>query len=256
MKSRTLLILLALLLVVNGLVFILLDNDGIVKKDKPSDFSKYFDKTSMLSTDSDLNESDDIYASPVDFEQLWKINPDIYAWIEIPGTSISYPILQNEDDSFYFQKDINKKFSTAGSIYTEGTYNEKDFNDPVTLIYGHNMSSGAMFGALQKAYSSKESLKEHEEIVIYLPDKELRYTVFSAVPFDNRHILYNHDFTNKRTFRLFFRDIMCVKSLEAVIPEDRYVDDEDKVIILSTCLASDDRNRYLVCAKLEKMFSK
>lgn len=30
---------------------------------------------------------------PINFQKLWEINPEIYAWIEIPGTKISYPIV-------------------------------------------------------------------------------------------------------------------------------------------------------------------
>ena len=32
---------------------------------------------------------------PVDFDSLHEVNPEIYAWIYIPGTDISYPVLQH-----------------------------------------------------------------------------------------------------------------------------------------------------------------
>ena len=32
---------------------------------------------------------------PVDFQKLQEMNPDIYAWIQIPGTKIDYPVLQH-----------------------------------------------------------------------------------------------------------------------------------------------------------------
>ena len=96
------------------------------------------------------------YVCPVDFEALWEINTDVYAWLDIPGTEISYPILQSdEDDDYYLQHNLKQESDSNGVIYTEGSYNGKDFDDPVTVIYGHNMSSGAMCGTLQSIYSSQ-----------------------------------------------------------------------------------------------------
>ncbi len=133
-----------------------------------------------------------VYESPVDFASLQEMNPDIYAWLYIPETDISYPILQSGDgdDEFYLNHDSTGKSSRDGSIFTQGAYNAKDFNDPVTLVYGHHMRSGAMFGNLQEIYSAQGGLKAHQAIVVYLPDRELRYQVFAAVPHDMRHILY------------------------------------------------------------------
>ena len=128
----------------------------------------------------------------MDFASLQEMNPDIYAWLYIPETDISYPILQSGDgdDEFYLNHDSTGKSSRDGSIFTQGVYNAKDFNDPVTLVYGHHMRSGAMFGNLQEIYSAQGGLKAHQAIVVYLPDRELRYQVFAAVPHDMRHIHY------------------------------------------------------------------
>ena len=39
---------------------------------------------------------------PVDFQALFDVNPDVYAWIKIPGTNIDYPVLQREGDNAYY----------------------------------------------------------------------------------------------------------------------------------------------------------
>ena len=31
----------------------------------------------------------------IDFDYLWTVNPDICAWITLPGTNIDYPVLQH-----------------------------------------------------------------------------------------------------------------------------------------------------------------
>jgi len=193
------------------------------------------------------------YKSPVDFAALRKESENAYAWLDIPGTEISYPILQHPtDDSYYIHRNLQGDYEYRGVIFTESSYNGRDFSDPLTMVYGHCMKNGDMFGRLQKTYSSAESLAEHSEFVIYLPERELHYTVFAAVPYDSRHILYNYDFTNQRTFRAFFQDILSVRSMQAVFAEDTSVSPDDNVVILSTCLNSNLNNRFLVCGKLVK----
>ena len=198
-------------------------------------------------------EEPEPYVSPVDFESLHEINEDVYAWLSIPGTEISYPVLQHpEDDTYYLYRNLYGESDSNGAIYTEASYSNKDFTDPVTIIYGHNMRNEKMFGTLQNTYSSKEALEESSEIIIYLPDRELHYTVFAAVPFDKRHILYNYDFTDQRTFRLFFQEILSVRALEAVFADDTTIQTDDRVLILSTCLIGNRDKRFLVCGKLSE----
>ena len=87
---------------------------------------------------------------PVDFAAWQERNPDVYAWIEYPGTNVDYPIVQREDDdAYYLRRDIDGREAVAGSLYTEHTYNSKTFDDPVTVIYGHNMANRSMFGSGQ-----------------------------------------------------------------------------------------------------------
>ncbi len=68
------------------------------------------------------------YICPIDFEELQEMNPDIYAWIEIPGTQINYPIVQSAgDDDYYLNHTIEGEEGYPGSIYTE-SLNAKGFS--------------------------------------------------------------------------------------------------------------------------------
>lgn len=190
------------------------------------------------------------YESPVDFESLWEMNPDIYAWLYIPGTEVSYPILQREgEDDFYLRRNSQGESDTAGCLFTEGTYTRKDFSDPVTVVYGHCMRAGTMFGQLQSTYSVPGGIEGYRDIVVYLPERELRYEVFAAVPYNTRHILYYHDFTNPEVFEAFLERTLSVRSINASVDEEAEVTAGDKLLILSTCLRGDSQQRYLVLAK-------
>lgn len=183
---------------------------------------------------------------PVNFEELKTANPDIYAWINIPGTNIDYPILQSGEDkdrSYYLNHNVNNKKSSYGAIYTQN-YNSKDFSDYNTLIYGHNMKNGTMFGSLKK-YRNKEFFEENEYINIYMPGRILKYKIFAAYTFDDRHILMSFNFDDETERKLYLDTINSVRNLNANFSEDVTVTTDDKIITLSTCTAKDDE-RFLV----------
>ncbi len=191
------------------------------------------------------------YQSPVDFEALWRQNSDIYAWLDLPGTIISDPVLQRDgEDSYYLKHDVNGNDSSAGSVYTESTYNSTSLDDPVTVIYGHQMYDGSMFSSLQSIYSSTEWLEKYHELVLYQKQRELHYEIFAAVPFDNRHILASCDFTDAEQFTAFFDELLQSRALDARVASDVTLSPDDRIVILSTCYAGDYSRRFLVLAKL------
>ena len=105
--------------------------------------------------------------NPIDFKSLKKKNSEIYAYIKIDGTKVDYPIVQSKtDDAFYLRhKAEDKSWSASGAVYTEAA-NSKDFNDFVTVIYGHNGYSDTFFTTLH--YFEKEDFfNSHPYFYIY-----------------------------------------------------------------------------------------
>ena len=190
------------------------------------------------------------YVSPVDFAALQAGNEDIYAWLYIPGTGINYPLLQNgENDELYLDHDSQGEYASKGALFTQSEYNNRDFTDPVTVIYGHHMRSGEMFGNLQALYSDEGGLVQYRDIYIYLPNEEQRYAAFAAVPFDGYHLLYYNDFSDSEVYQKFLDKIYAVRAIGANFDEENLAAPEDQVIILSTCLSGNNQRRYLVLAK-------
>ena len=112
------------------------------------------------------------------------------------------------------------------------------------------MKSGAMFGNMQNDFTTDEFWDAEPVIEIYLPDRLLKYQVFAAVPYNNRHILHYNDFSDEEVYNAFFSDIMSTHSMEARFHEEYAPEYGDKVLILSTCLIGNNSNRYLVMGKL------
>lgn len=192
------------------------------------------------------------YQSPVDFKKLQNESSDIFAWINIENTDIDYPVLFHEgDNSYYLRRNIYGEYDRNGSLFIED-YNKTDFNDPVTIIYGHHMSSGAMFGKLQQIYTNPETFRTHNKIKIYTPEKEVIYRIFCAVPLDNSHILHYNNFNNSIEFEQFFENVYSTRSFLSVYDETVKITPEDKVLMLSTCFETDYSRRYVVMAVCEE----
>ena len=188
---------------------------------------------------------------PVDFDAMWKVNQDVYAWITVPGTVIDYPILQHAtDNTYYLNYNIDGSYGYPGCIYTENM-NSKEFTDNNTVIYGHNMKNGTMFAGLHK-FEDASFFNEHTEVVIYTPEKELNYTIFAAYIYDDRHLLYSFNFAEKEVYANYLTDIQNMRSMNANIREDITVTAEDKIITLVTCMANQPEKRLLVQAVLNQ----
>lgn len=187
--------------------------------------------------------------NPIDFQSLAKVNPDLYAWIEIPDTKINYPIAQREgDDEFYLHHDMYQKDRFAGCIYTESA-NSKDFSDPNTLIYGHNMKNKSMFQNLHR-YEDYTFFTENPYVYIYAPGWVRKYEVFAAYTYDDRHILNSFDFSDEKVYAQYLEDVQQGLSMDANLRKDLHVTSEDRIITLSTCVGTGGEYRYLVQAVL------
>ncbi|MFQ6808272.1 MAG: class B sortase [Blautia sp.] len=189
---------------------------------------------------------------PIDFETLQNQNPDIYAWIQIPGTTVDYPIVQSPDDNrYYLNHTVSGEQKAEGAIFTED-YNTKTFRDPNTVIYGHDMKNGSMFQSIHK-YMDRSFFDTNRDITIYLPDKILHYKIFAAYLYDNRHLLLSFDFWDKEQYGEYLQEIFSMRNMNAFVDTEMEVTTEDNIITLSTCYAGISSQRYLVQAVLESI---
>lgn len=186
---------------------------------------------------------------PIDFAALQQQNPDVYAWIQVPGTEVDYPILQSSNDNtYYLNHTIDGEEKKEGAIFTEN-YNTKTFEDPNTVIYGHDMKNGSMFQSIHK-YMDRSFFDNNRDVVIYMPDQILRYKIFAAYLTDNKHLLMNYNFWSKDEYQQYLNSIFSMRDMNAFIDTSTEVTNEDKIITLSTCYAGISTQRYLVQAVL------
>ena len=221
--------------------------------------------------DPDVVDSDDIenrvepdpIVEPEGMEATFAKYKDVYAWIDIPefktalgtSTDLSYPVAQHPSDrSFYLNRDLDGNNSKTGTLFTEAvvegkTINGLDLNDPVTVIYGHNMANRTMFGGLQ-TFLSKMDFSQQHLVYMYQKDRRVTYQIVGGVQYDLSHIIYYHDFSNDEVFNSFFDQLW--KETDGTTNLDRANKPVagDKVLILSVCKNGDDNHRYLVVCKM------
>ena len=146
----------------------------------------------------------------IDFETLWETNTDICAWITVPGTEVDYPVLRKSDstelhDVYYLMHTVENVEGLPGSIYIE-PISSPEFTDANTVVYGHNMKNGSMFGSLHD-FEDDAFFEENQYAYIVTPEKSLVYQIFATVVYDNRHITGTYDFTDKEDYQEFLEEL-------------------------------------------------
>ncbi len=198
-------------------------------------------------------EQQDVEAGKtIDFETLWQTNKDIYAWIEIPETSVDYPVAQHaEDDAYYLNHTIEYREGRPGSIYSE-KISKTDFSEFIHIMYGHNMKNGTMFADLHK-FEDAEFFRENDTIYIYTPEHTYVYRIFAAVVVGDEHIMYSYDFTSASGKQEYLDSLYSNEDSRSRIRSDVEVTVVDQILVLSTCVLNETDKRYLVNAVLTEV---
>ena len=177
---------------------------------------------------------------------LYNKYEDYRGWIKVDNTNIDYPIVQGKDNSFYLDKDINKNYVSSGSIFMN--YLNNGFNDENTVLFGHHMRNKTMFAQLKK-YKEKEFFYGNNNIEIEIKDgKTLKYKVFSVYVTDAKYNYIRTNFDDKTKYKEFLERIKN----KSIYKSNTDVNENDKIITLSTCSYEFNDARMVVHGKLLK----
>ncbi len=190
-----------------------------------------------------------IYCNPViDFAGLQEENPDIYAWIQIPETEVDYPVLQNEEDNYYLNRNVDGSQGYPGCIYSNNC-NGKDFSDFITVLYGHNMKNGSMFAGLHQ-YKEDKFFEQNDTIYVYTEDARYTYQIYAAVAYSDVYIPMNYDVKQAESVESFCDSLEGYDDDRKQIRTELTETEENRMLVLSTCIANEGTKRYLVIGKL------
>lgn len=204
--------------------------------DKSAEYKKADESYAQIRLEKENENNNNLYNKYEDYR----------GWIKVDNTNIDYPIVQGKDNSFYLDKDINKNYVSSGSIFMN--YLNNGFNDENTILFGHHMRNKTMFAQLEK-YKEKEFFQNDNDIKIEVEnDKVLTYKVFSVYVTDANDNYIKTNFDNKSEYKEFLDKIKN----KSIYKSDINVDENDKIITLSTCSYKFNDARMVVHGKLLK----
>lgn len=180
----------------------------------------------------------------LDLAALRQVNADVIGWIRIPDTKIDYPFLQGADNDYYLNHTWAGKKNAAGSIFLE-CMNSADMTDFNTILYGHNMNSGAMFANLRK-YTSQAFFETHPYVYLLTDQGVWRCEIFSAYKAPVESHTYGLSFQQEETKEYFIAKALQESQIDTGVEPAV----TDRILTLSTCSGAGYTNRWVVHASL------
>ena len=186
-------------------------------------------------------------------EDLSSVNADYRAWLTVDNTLIDYPVVQGRDDLYYASHDAYGRPSLAGAIYLSAA-NSPDFLDSYSVIFGHHMDNGAMFGSLDR-FRDSGYFHEHQAGTVITRDSVYTLTLFAVASTDAyENQVYSVGDRAKEVISFLTGD----RKGDAGIGTNVLIYDREaaagavKVVALSTCADANTNGRLVVFGKLEE----
>lgn len=182
------------------------------------------------------------------FEDLQAVNEHIVGWISVDGTKLNNPILQTDNNDFYLDHNFKDNYSRAGSIFMDYRNDVMDMNRN-TILYGHAMKNGTMFGNL-KNYLQQDYADAHSTIYVDTLYEGYDIEVFAAYETTIDFYYIETEFQTDETFLKFIEEV----KERSAIQTDVEIGAADKIITFSTCkdAVMRDDHRFVVQGKLVK----
>lgn len=182
----------------------------------------------------------------VDFGALKEQYPDAVAWIYCPGTPVNYPVAQSGDNEYYLNRLADGTHNKNGTLFMDFR-NAGDFSDRNTIIYGHNMKNGSMFGAVPD-YRQKDFYEEHPVWYLFTGEGDYRIELAGGYVTPADSDTYSFPQTEEETATLW-RKAVSASSFRA----DTEFLEGDRLVTLSTCVYDYENARYVLVGVLREI---
>lgn len=179
----------------------------------------------------------------VDFDALQEKSSDVIAWLYCPDTPINLPVVQAKDNDYYLYRLLDGTPNGSGTLFADYR-NDRDFLDGNTVIYGHNMKNGSMFGTLSR-YKEQEYYEEHPVMWLLTRDKNYKVELFAGYVTQATSDAYVFAEDGEQIPELGSQ-AMRQSTFEAEVD----IQPGDRILTLSTCSYEFQDARYVLQGKL------
>ncbi|SCW55881.1 sortase B [Paenibacillus tianmuensis] len=180
------------------------------------------------------------------FKALLDVNPDVVGWVRIANTVIDYPVVQGKDNAYYLNRNYKGEEAGAGSIFLDFR-NDIGKAQPNTVIYGHRMKDGSMFGDLKK-FLKEDFYKKNLTFQYDTLYHSYRAEIFSVYPATADLNYIQTGFESEQKYAAFLQDLQE----RSLYKTDTALGADDRILTLSTCDYTLDpaKGRLIIHAKL------
>lgn len=190
-----------------------------------------------------------------EYQEAYAQNNDLIGWLRIPDTSVDYPVTQRAgDNEYYLDHAFDGSTDSSGSLFMD--YRSDAVNPTTnTIIYGHNMKSGLMFGRMSD-YLDADYYNAHKEVSFDTIYEKRRYEIvavcLSEVAYQDEDSYRYYDFVQAANQEEWDAFVNNVRSL-SVFGTDIDLANTDEVLTLSTCNNyTQDGRLFLVAKRMEE----
>lgn len=230
------------------------DIDKITKEINTEKITKEIPSETAENINPPENKKDDYWdyikmdMLSVDFNELKEKNNDTVGFIKVNGTNVNYPIVQSTDNKYYLKHAFDKTANSAGWVFADYRNNMVDF-DKNTVIYGHSRSNQTVFGSLKKVLNkSWYSNKDNHIIKLSTPTENSLWQIVSIYTIQPESYYITTKFSNTQ-FQTFIKTI----KERSQINFSGTINENDKILTLSTCEDTAGTRRLVIHAKLIKL---
>jgi len=181
----------------------------------------------------------------IDFESLMEINDDCIGWIYVPGTKISYPVVQTTNNDYYLKRLFNKTYGISGTVFLDAR-NDAEMTDRHMILYGHHMKNGTMF-ANAEDYKDQLYADEHPTGMYITPEKVYDILFFAGYLTDAYNDSWTLNFTDAE-----FEDWISKSKSRSHFYSDVTPEIGDQIITLSTCSYDIADGRFVLLGILKE----